>query len=165
MHIQDGHDLGWRMVDMLGSSLWAVDSRDCLMVRDNATQDNIDGEMLSHDYLSFYSASFRWKSCPHFPWMSELQAVRPSRQAQQLHCAKRGLGHLWEVKLHGAETNFFIQYFYFFMQGRSLICLDGDCFSNDPNNPKGLKLKQWQTGRGIFQFQFHFSLPVLTRKS
>ena len=39
--------------------------------------------------------------------------------------------------------------FLLFMQGRSLICLDGDCFSNDPNNPKGLKLKQWQTGKLI----------------
>ena len=43
---QDGLDLGWRMVDMLGSSLWAVDSRDCLMVRENATPENIDGKVM-----------------------------------------------------------------------------------------------------------------------
>jgi len=116
LRIQDGHDLGWRMVDMLGSSLWAVDSRDCLMVRDNATQDNIDDEKAVHIF----------HECPNFK-LYDLQDKPSSFTVQN------GGWVIYE------KPNY---------MGRSLICLDGDCFSNDPNNPKGLKLKQWQTGVG-----------------
>ena len=48
-HVQDGHDLGWRQVECLGSALWAVDTVDCLMVRNNVTPDNIEGRKL-HDH-------------------------------------------------------------------------------------------------------------------
>ena len=33
-------------------------------------------------------------------------------------------------------------------KGRQMYHHDGDCFSNDPPNPKGLKLKSWQTTIG-----------------
>ena len=41
--IQDGLDIGWRMVTMMDSVLWGVDSRDGLMARSNVNIDNIQG--------------------------------------------------------------------------------------------------------------------------
>ena len=53
--VQDGHDLGWRMVEMLDTALWAVDTRDCLMVRENVTPDNIQGQIFHNGLLSSFS--------------------------------------------------------------------------------------------------------------
>ena len=55
-HAQDGQDLGWRQVEGLGSALWAVDTTDSLMVRDNVTPDNIEGRTLhDHDVCVIFS--------------------------------------------------------------------------------------------------------------
>ena len=54
-YVQDGHDLGWRMVLILDTALWAVDTRDCLMLRENVTPDNIQGQIF-HDYDCLFSS-------------------------------------------------------------------------------------------------------------
>ena len=40
------------------------------------------------------------------------------------------------------------QAFSIWFQGKLLYHADGDCYSNDPVNPKGLKLKNWQSSIG-----------------
>ena len=41
--INDGLDMGWKNVALLGHNMWAIDSKDSLLVRDNVKQDNIQG--------------------------------------------------------------------------------------------------------------------------
>ena len=46
--LQDGLDLGWRMVDMMDSVLWGLDCKEGLMARPNVNMDNIQGRGASH---------------------------------------------------------------------------------------------------------------------
>ena len=72
-YVQDGHDLGWRMVLILDTALWAVDTRDCLMVRENVTPDNIQGQIFMIMIVCFHlslnsdgNAVHIFHECPNF---------------------------------------------------------------------------------------------------
>lgn len=41
--LNDGLDLGWKSVALLGHNMWAIDSKDFLLMRDNVKQANIEG--------------------------------------------------------------------------------------------------------------------------
>ena len=49
-------------------------------------------------------------------------------------------------------------------KGRMMYHHDGDCFSNDPVNPKGLKLKTWQLPIGSIRPLTGLDLGLLTVK-